>query len=156
IAISRNSLSDFNASRAGSHGPFRGTQGEALMRIGAMLFGSVLATVSLAQAALAQPSNTKLRREALAPAPIKARLQARAPGIRPRRLSDQVGFTRAIERPRASLLGDVDDPLFTPAYRAEVQQRATQLIKLDDDLRREALLANPRLRRIIPDILVLQ
>jgi cathepsin L len=37
-----------------------------------------------------------------------------------------------------------------------VQQRADQLIKLDDDLRRDVLLKNPRLRRTIPDILVLQ
>ena len=126
------------------------------MYIRAILLGTVIAAVPIAEAALAQPSKTTLRREVSAPPEIRAKLQAMRQEIRQQRLPYQVGFTRAMERPRATLLGDVDDPLFTPARRAEVQERANQLIKLDDDIRRDTLLKNPRLRRTLPDILVLQ
>ncbi len=126
------------------------------MHIRAILLGTLIAAAPIADAALAQPSKTTLRREASAPPEIRAKLQAMRQEIRQQRLPYQVGFTRALERPRASLLGDEDDPLFTPARRAEVQERANQLIKLDDDIRRDLLLKNPRLRRTLPDILVLQ
>ena len=124
------------------------------MHIRAILFGAVLVVAPIPDTALAQQPTT--RQETLTPAEIRAKLQAMRREIREKRLPYQVGFTRALARPRASLLGDVDDPLFTPAYRAEVQRRATQLIELDDNLRRDALLQNPRLRRTLPDILVLR
>jgi cathepsin L len=126
------------------------------MHIRAILLGTVLAVTPVAETALAQQTTAPLRREATAPTEIKAKLQTMRQEIRQQRLPYQVGYTRALEKQRAVLLGDVDDPLFTPAYRAQVQQRATQLIELDDKLRREALLKDPRLRRILPDIGIIQ
>lgn len=124
------------------------------MHIRAILFSAVLVVAPIPETALAQQSPAK--REATAPAEIRAKLQAMRLEIRQKRLPYQVGYTRALTRPRATLLGDVDDPLFTPAFRAEVQGRAARLIELDDNLRRDALLKNPRLRRTLPDILVLR
>lgn len=126
------------------------------MHIRAILFGTVLAVTPVVGMAHAQQSVTTAKPEASAPAEIRAKLQAMRLEIRQKRLPYQVGYTRALDKPRAALLGDVDDPLYTPAYRTEVQRRATQLIELDDNLRRDALLKDPRLRRTLPDIAVIQ
>jgi cathepsin L len=126
---------------------------EDVMHTRAVVIGAVLAIMSSVGPAGAQ---APAQREASAPAEIKAKLEAMRRDIRQKRLSYRVGYTRALDKPRAALLGDVDDPLFTPGYRREVQRRATELIELDDKLRRDALLSDPRLRRTLPDIAVLR
>jgi cathepsin L len=56
-----------------------------------------------------------------------------------------------MEKPLHLLLGDVDDPKITPAVRLKVNQKAVDLLKLDDEVRTAALKANPTLRARMPE-----
>ncbi len=99
----------------------------------------------------AQPSLV-LQREANAPPAIKAKLESFRAMIRQKGLNYTVGYTRVMDQPRISLLGDVDDPRMTPALRIQLTNRSLQTLRQDEDARVKFLLAHPDMRRVLPDI----
>ena len=124
------------------------------------LFAAALSAVAAVSAANAQggplysPANSLIlqQREASAPPAIRAKLEAFRAILRQNRLNFTVGYTRALDQPRQTLLGDQDDPRMTPMRRIQVTNDALQTLRADEDARVKYLLANPDMRRVLPDI----
>lgn len=97
-----------------------------------------------------------VQRERTASPEIKKSLETMRAAIKTQGLKYSVGFTKAMERPRDSLLGDVDDPKITTELRIKVNERADRLLKLDEDAQTEYLNANPAMKKKFPDITVVK
>jgi len=96
------------------------------------------------------------QREATAPPAIKAKLESFRTMIRQNKLRYSVGYTRIMDQPRATLLGDQEDPKLTPALRLRFTNDALKTLKDDEDARVKFLLANPDMRRTLPDITIVK
>ena len=116
------------------------------------------AAVAALVAAVAQPvvNLTPQQREASAPPAIKAKLAAIRAELQQKGLHFTVGYTRALEQPRDTLLGDVDDPAMTREARISLTTKGLQTVKEDEDARVKYLLAHPDMRRTMPDITVIR
>jgi C1A family cysteine protease len=103
--------------------------------------------------AASQAQKERLRlRELSAPPAIKQRLASMRAEIQQKSLRFKVGYTTALDKPRTRLLGDVDDPKLTVAWRRAVNQRSVQLLKSDVEARTAALKANPQLKARLPEL----
>jgi hypothetical protein len=101
----------------------------------------------------AQSQKERLRLRELSASPaIKQTLSAMRAEIQQKRLLYKVGYTTALDKPRAKLLGDVDDPKLTVAWRRAVNTRAVGLLKTDLEARTAAIKANPKLKARIPEL----
>lgn len=96
------------------------------------------------------------KRELKASPEIRKSLATMRATIKTQGLKYSVGYTRAMERPRDSLLGDIDDPGITPELRIKLNERADRLLKLEDDAQAEYLKANPAMKKKIPDITLIR
>lgn len=92
------------------------------------------------------------QREASAPPAIRVKLEAFRAAMRQSSQNFTVGYTRVMDQPRATLLGDQDDPRMTPMARVQITNRALLTVRADEDARVKFLLANPQMRRVLPDI----
>jgi C1A family cysteine protease len=123
------------------------------------LAGVVLATCVGAGVLLAQTEIRKAPkseefwkvRELKAPAGVKASLSAMRQKIKQEGLRYTVGYTKAMEKPRASLFGDVDDPRITKEVRAKANKTGAALLALDEESRLAAVKADPGLKAKLPD-----
>jgi C1A family cysteine protease len=95
-------------------------------------------------------------REINAPPVIKAKLESFRAAIRQNNLRYTVGYTKVMDQPRHALLGDQDDPKMTRAVRMSVTTNALNTLKADEDARVKFLLANPDMRRTLPDITIVK
>jgi len=99
-----------------------------------------------------QSQKERLRlRELTAPPAIKQKLSSMRGDIQQKGLRYKVAYTKALDKPRTKLLGDVDDPKLTPAWRKSVNARSAKLLSIDLEARTTALKANPALRGKIPE-----
>ena len=94
------------------------------------------------------------QRELKAPDSIKRKLQEFRSEIQKKNLKYTVGYTKVLDKPRETLLGDKDDPKFTPQYRAKVNQAAVQRLKIDDEAQATFVKQNPAMVQKIPDIVI--
>jgi cathepsin L len=101
----------------------------------------------------AQAQKERLRiRELTAPPAIKQTLARIRTEIRQKSLRYKVGYTTALDKPRTKLLGDVDDPKLTVAWRRAVNVKAATLLKRDVEARTAALKVNPALKARLPEL----
>lgn len=91
-----------------------------------------LADFSVQSMTIARNQAFLKQRELAAPVQIKQKLEAIRLEIQQKNLKYTVGYTTAVDRPLRSLLGDSDDPKFTPQYRMQINQNAIQRLTLDD------------------------
>ena len=117
-----------------------------------------VAAVAAIVAAIAQPvvHLTPQQREISAPAAIKAKLATIRAELQQKGQHFAVGYTRALDQPRETLLGDVDDPQMTREARISFTNKGLQTLKEDEDARVKYLLAHPDMRRTIPDITIVR
>ena len=112
---------------------------------------------ALAQKALQQkPTLTRSQqllqqRELTAPASIKLKLQKLRSEIQRNNLKYTVGYTKALDMPKAALLGDREDPKFTREYRIKINQAAVPLVKLDEKARAEFYRLKPAIAKKLPE-----
>ncbi len=119
-----------------------------LLALGVMVW----AVFSAPGQAQVQSQKERLRlRELTAPPAIKQTLSAMRARIQQQGLRYKVGYTRALDKPRTKLLGDIDDPRLTPAWRKAVNERSAGLLKADLEARTAALKADPRLKARMPE-----
>jgi len=97
-----------------------------------------------------QKERLRLRELSASPA-IKQSLASMRKEIQQKGLRYKVGYTKALDRPRTKLLGDVDDPKLTPAWRRAVNERSSKLLAIDIEARTAALKANPALKARMPE-----
>lgn len=125
-------------------------------RIVAQVLGFSLACIFAGAAGAETQTAARLemlkQRELKAPAEVKAKLQQMRTEIKKKGLKYSVGYTKAMEKPRAALLGDVEDPTITKAVRIEKNKQAEQLLKADDAAKKEYLLKNPSMVQKIPEL----
>jgi len=120
-----------------------------------LTFASVLILVVFAStSAFAAASNTQFlqQRELTAPSNIKVKLQQFRTEIQKKNLKYTVGYTRALDLPRKALLGEIDDPKFTPELRVRINQNAVQRLKIDEETQAAFLKKNPAMAQKIPDL----
>ena len=98
------------------------------------------------------PFSLLQQRETAAPPAVKLKLQALRNEIRQRGLAFTVGYTRIMDQPRQTLLGDFDDPRMTPQLRMSITNNGLNVLKADEDARVKYILTHPDARRFIPDI----
>ena len=117
---------------------------------------ALLSNIALLSEVSAQQANDEAeasrRRELGAPAEIKRKLADYRAEISRRGLGYGVGYTRVMDQPRESLLGDRDDPSQTRDWRLNINRQADILLKVDASARVSFLLQNPDRRRTLPDI----
>jgi cathepsin L len=94
------------------------------------------------------------QRELTAPVNIKQKLQEFRSEIQKKNLKYTVGYTKVLDMPREALLGDKDDPKFTPQYRAKVNLAAVQRLKIDEEAQAAFVRQNPAMAEKMPDILI--
>ena len=90
-------------------------------------------------------------REISAPPAIKQALSAMRAEIQQKGLRYKVGYTKALDKPKTRLLGDIDDPKITPEWRTGVNGRAIKFLKTDEEAKTAALKADPTLRARMPE-----
>lgn len=120
-----------------------------------LAFASVLfLIVFVSTSAFAAASNTQFlqQRELTAPSNIKLKLQQFRTEIQKKNLKYTVGYTRALDVPRRALLGEIDDPKFTPEFRRTINQNAVQRLKIDEEAQTLFLKNNPAMVQKIPDL----
>lgn len=99
-----------------------------------------------------QSQKERLRlRELSASAAIKQKLSTMRTEIQQKSLRYKVGYTKALDKPRTKLLGDVDDPRLTPAWRKSVNVQSAKLLRVDLEARTAALKVNPALKSRLPE-----
>lgn len=124
------------------------------------VFLCFLALGIITAAALSAPGQTQVQsqkerlrlRELSAPPAIKQALASMRKEIQQKGLRYKVGYTKALDKPKTKLLGDVDDPKLTPAWRRAVNERSVKLLNIDLEARTVALKANPALRAKLPEL----
>lgn len=94
------------------------------------------------------------QRELKAPAQIKDKLQGMRAEIQKKGLKYTVGYTRALEKPRNMLLGDIDDPRLTPTERIRLNKQAEELLKIDDEAKKLYLKKKPEMLRKLPELII--
>jgi len=94
------------------------------------------------------------QRELTAPDHIKRMLQEFRLDIQRKNLKYTVGFTRALEVPRQTLLGDREEPGITPQFRMKINEAATQRLKIDEETQATFLKQNPNMVQKFPDIVI--
>jgi len=97
---------------------------------------------------------TPAQRELKARPEIKQSLRTMRLEIQQKKLKYTVGYTRALDRPRDALLGDVDDPKVTKDDRIQRNAVATRILKLDDEARAQFLSTHPAMAKTLPEIAV--
>ncbi len=102
--------------------------------------------------ALAEVAPAPEQREKMATPAIQQSLEAMRSKIRNEKLRYTVGYTKALERRRETLLGDVDDPKITREDRIRQNELAARVLKLDVETRSGFLKDNPALLRRLPDV----
>ncbi len=103
----------------------------------------------------AVPNTSQLlaQRELTAPIKVKKNLKMMRQTIRRKRLKYTVGYTSAMARPKASLLGDINNPVITnKKQRSKVNRQARKILKLDNDARKKYLRIKPGMRGKLPNI----
>jgi C1A family cysteine protease len=117
---------------------------------------ALFAALVLAGPASAQQTGTQAeilkQRELNAPAEIKTTLGAMRAEITEKKLTHGVGFTKIMEQPRNTRLGDVDDPKQTKEWRQNINQQAERLLKVDEEDRVGFVMQDPGRRNTLPDI----
>lgn len=99
-----------------------------------------------------QAQKERLRlRELAAPPAIKQTLARMRTEIQQRSLRYKVGYTTALDKPRTRLLGDIDDPKLTAAWRRTVNERSAVLLKRDAEAMTAAFKVDPRLKAKLPE-----
>ncbi len=99
-----------------------------------------------------QSQKERLRvRELSAPPAIKQALASMRQEIQQKGLRYKVGYTKALDKPRTKLMGDVDDPKLTPAWRRAVNVRAAKLLRVDQETQASALKLKPELKVKMPE-----
>lgn len=114
----------------------------------------ILTTFSIAVES--QNTNILKQRELKAPEHIKKKLQNIRAEIQKKGLKYTVGYTSALDKPRNLLLGDIDDPGITREKRIEINKKAQQLLKIDDEARDEYLKKNPDMRNKLPELIIIR
>lgn len=128
-----------------------------LSRAASFVCGVILAALGAAPTlAAAMAAETPAQRERKASPEIKKSLEAIRLQIRQQSLKYTVGYTRAMDRPRDALLGDVDDPKVTKEERVKQNELATRVLKLEDNARAEFLKANPTMVTKLPEAAVVR
>lgn len=94
------------------------------------------------------------QRELTAPVPIKTQLQQMRSEIQAKGFRYTVGYTAVLDRPRAVLFGDVDDPRITTQVKLAVNQQAYQRIKVDEEAKAAYLKANPVMVSKLPELVL--
>ncbi|NTW63846.1 MAG: hypothetical protein HGA46_07125 [Chlorobiaceae bacterium] len=95
------------------------------------------------------------QRELQAPPVIKQQLQQMRANIKRKNLKYMVGYTKALGKPNSALFGDKDDPKVTsPQARRLSNQKAMELMKLDDKAKADYILKNPSLVQKYPDLVI--
>lgn len=92
------------------------------------------------------------QRERAASPEIKKSLESMRTAIKTQDLKYSVAYTKTLDRPRETLLGDVDDPGITDEIRVKVNERADRVLKIEEDAQAEYLRANPAMRPKFPEI----
>jgi hypothetical protein len=119
-----------------------------VLALGVMAWSVVSATGQVQ----AQSQKERLRlREISAPPAIKRTLASMRQEIQQKGLRYKVGYTKALDKPRTRLMGDVDDPKLTPAWRRAVNVRAAKLILMDQEAQAAALKLKPELKVKLPE-----
>ncbi|MCX6224597.1 MAG: hypothetical protein NTV01_07585, partial [Bacteroidia bacterium] len=114
---------------------------------------SVLLLFSLLDSA--RSADLRQARELKAPANIKAALATMRAEIQAKGLKYKVGYTQALDRPRKALLGNLDDPKYsTPAMRQKANNRAKELLALDDEAKAEYLKLHPEMANKIQEFIL--
>jgi len=127
-----------------------------------LLFGApLLSQAAVTSSPSAMPTATETahhpwfqQRELTAPPQIKNQLQQFRGEIRAKGLKYTVGYTTALDRPRAALLGDNDDPRITPQHRIAANQNAQKILKLDEEAKAAFLKKNPTMVQKLPENLL--
>lgn len=101
-------------------------------------------------------SQQLLQREMHASDNIKRMLQGFRSDIQAKGLRYSVGYTKALDKPRESLLGDREDPGFTPSMRMEINKQASQRLRIDDEAQAVWLKQNPAMAHRLPDISIVK
>jgi cathepsin L len=94
------------------------------------------------------------QREAQAPARIKNMLKELRTEIQRKKLKYTVGYTSALDKPRAALLGDKEDPRVNRKFRMSINAQAAQRLKIDDKAQAAFLQKQPSMARKLPDVLI--
>lgn len=116
-----------------------------------MLSSFVLAQTQFQTQLQAQKERLR-QRELKAPPAIKQALNAMRLEIQQKGLRYKVGYTTAMDKPKEMLLGDIDDPKLTPAWRRDVNEKASKLLSLDREAQANALKIDPSLRNRLPEL----
>lgn len=118
-------------------------------------FTMLLSTsLTIPAALLTNATASAAQSEVSAPPQIRQALSAMRQEIQTKRLNYTVGYTKAMMKPRANLLGDQDDPRITKAQRIQQNQKAQQTLRLDVEARNRFLKANPAMAGKLPDITI--
>jgi cathepsin L len=120
------------------------------------LAASILILTTFSIAAVSQNTNILKQRELKAPDNIKKKLQDIRTEIQKKGLKYTVGYTSALDKPRNLLLGDIDDPGITREKRIEINKKAQNLLKMDNEARDEYLKKNPDMRLKLPELMIIQ
>ena len=120
----------------------------------------VIATLALLALLCAIPATSQAaglatlnQRELRAPAQIKQTLASMRQQIKRQGLKYKVGYTHAMEKPRASLLGDVDNPRITnKSERMKANEMASRILKQDAEAQAAFLKQNPTVVSKYPGI----
>ncbi len=124
---------------------------------GGKVFLCVLALAVFAWSAFSWPGQVQAQKERLrlrelnAPPAIKQTLAMMRTEIQQRSLRYKVGYTTALDKPKTRLLGDVDDPKLTAAWRRTVNQSSVMLLKRDAEAMTTALKSEPQLKAKLPE-----
>jgi len=103
------------------------------------------------------PNRAKMlqQRELQAPPEIKQQLLQMRANIKRKNLKYMVGYTKALGKPRSALLGDADDPKATaPLARKQANQKAMELMKLDDKAKADYIAKNPSIVKMYPELVI--
>src|SRR5215510_12185166 len=122
-----------------------------LSRTAVLLAALVMADLAAAQQTT-NPAEETRQRELAAPDPIRNSLSALRTEIQEKKLQHGVGYTKILDQPRSTRLGDVDDPKQTQEWRMNVNQQAERLLKVDEEDRVGFLMQDPGRRNALPDI----
>ncbi len=95
---------------------------------------------------------TLQQRELTAPEPIKKSLEQMRARIQQKKLNYTVGYTKALDKPRKMLLGDMDDPKVTREWRVKANLLADELLRADDEAREAYIKKNPEMIQKFPEI----
>lgn len=126
-----------------------------------VLCAVVMSIMFVAPAVISAQTKTNItpklaERELHAPTKIKQALSSMRLQIKQQGLAYEVGYTKAMDKPRSSLLGDVDDPKITKDVRLKINRTANAIVKQDDKAQAEFMQKHPEIMKKYPELFPLK